>query len=147
MENIKNTTDAEEINIKEILFRYLVYWKLFVVGVVLSLLVAYTYLRYASNIYQTTAKIKVLDNSKGAMKLPSDITSLFSNSKVNIDNEIEVIKSHRLLEKVALDLNLNTAYYSDGNVVSTELWKNKPFKVIWLGPKDSVYLNKVSFSI
>lgn len=147
MENIKNTTDAEEINIKEILFRYLVYWKWFVVGVVLSLLVAYTYLRYASNIYQTTAKIKVLDNSKGAMKLPSDITSLFSNSKVNIDNEIEVIKSHRLLEKVALDLNLNTAYYSDGNIVSTELWKNKPFKVIWLSPKDSVYFKKVSFSI
>ena len=61
MENSKITPEVEEINIKEILFRYLGYWKLFVVGAVLSLLVAYTYLRYASNIYQTNAKIKVLD--------------------------------------------------------------------------------------
>lgn len=147
MENLKNTTDAEEINIKEIVFRYLVYWKWFIAGSVLCLFIAYSYLRYASEVYQTTAKIKVLDNSKGAMKLPSDITSLFSNSKVNIDNEIEVIKSHRLLERVAIDLNLNTTYYSDGNLKSTELWKNKPFKVIWLDPKDSVYLKKIAFSV
>ena len=105
MENLKITTDTEDINIKEILFKYLVYWKWFVVGAVLCVFVAYTYLRYAPVIFQTTAKIKILDNSKGGMKLPSDITSLFSNSKVNIDNEIEVIKSHRLLERVALDLN------------------------------------------
>ena len=147
MENIKNTTYTEEINIKELFFKYIYYWKWFVVGAVLSLFVAYTYLRYASNIYQTTAKIKVLDNSKGAMKLPSDITSLFSNSKVNIDNEIEVIKSHRILELVALNLNLNTTYFSEGNIVSSELWKNKPFKVIWLDPKESVYNKKLSFSI
>ena len=108
MENLKNTTDAEEINIKEIVFRYLVYWKWFIAGSVLCLFIAYSYLRYAPEVYQTTAKIKVLDNSKGAMKLPSDITSLFSNSKVNIDNEIEVIKSHRLLERVAIDLNFNS---------------------------------------
>jgi len=147
MENIKNTIDTEGINIKEIFFNYLMYWKWFVVGAVLSFFVAYTYLRYTPNVYQTTAKIKVLDNSKGAMKLPSDITSLFSNSKVNIDNEIEVIKSHRLMELVALNLNLNTAYYSEGNIVKSELWKNKPFKVIWLDSKDNVYNNKLSFSI
>jgi uncharacterized protein involved in exopolysaccharide biosynthesis len=103
MENIKNTIDTEGIKIKELFFNYLMYWKWFVVGAVLSFFVAYTYLRYTPNVYQTTAKIKVLDNSKGAMKLPSDITSLFSNSKVNIDNEIEVIKSHRLMELVALN--------------------------------------------
>ena len=147
MENIKNTIDTEGINIKELFFNYLMYWKWFVVGAVLSFFVAYTYLRYTPNIYQTTAKIKVLDNSKGAMKLPSDITSLFSNSKVNIENEIEVIKSHRLMELVALNLNLNTAYYSEGNIVKSELWKNKPFKVIWLDSKDSVYNEKLSFSI
>ena len=147
MENIKNTIDTEGINIKEMFFNYLMYWKWFVVGAVLSFFVAYTYLRYTPNIYQTTAKIKVLDNSKGAMKLPSDITSLFSNSKVNIENEIEVIKSYRLMELVALNLNLNTSYYSEGNIVKSELWKNKPFKVIWLDSKDSVYNEKLSFSI
>lgn len=141
-----NTT-PEDINIKETLLHYLVYWKWFVVGVVVCMSIALTYLRYSKDIYQTSAKIKILDNSQGGMKLPSDITSLFSNKKVNLDNEIEVIKSQRLLERVALALNLNTTYYSEGNVKSSEIWNNCPFKVIWLDPKDSINLKKVRFSI
>jgi tyrosine-protein kinase Etk/Wzc len=147
MENSTINTDAGEIHIKEILFKYLEYWKWFLVGAVLSVFAAYSYLRYAPVVYQTTAKIKILDNSKGGIKLPSDMTSLFSNSKVNIENEIEVIKSHRLLERVALALNLGTTYYSEGNVKSSELWKNKTFKVIWLDTKDSINLRKVSFVV
>jgi tyrosine-protein kinase Etk/Wzc len=137
MENTNSTRDVEDINIKEILLKYIYYWKWFVLGAVISLFAAYSYLRYSPVIYQTTAKIKILDNSKGGMKLPSDVTALFSNSKVNIDNEIEVIKSHRLLSRVALALDLTTTYYSEGKVKSSELWKNKPFKVIWLDAKDS----------
>lgn len=147
MENIKINTTPEDINIKVMLLQYLVYWKWFVVGVGLCLAIAFTYLRYSKDIYQTSAKIKILDNSQGGMKLPSDITSLFSNKKVNLDNEIEVIKSQRLLERVAVALDLNTTYYSEGNVKSSELWNDRPFKVIWLGLPDSVYRKKVKFSI
>jgi len=89
MENIKTNTTPEDINIKELLLQYLVYWKWFVVGVGLCLAFAFTYLRYSKDIYQTSAKIKILDNSQGGMKLPSDITSLFSNKKVNLDNELK----------------------------------------------------------
>jgi len=147
MENTNSTRDVEDINIKEILLKYIYYWKWFVLGAVISLFAAYSYLRYAPVIFQTTAKIKILDNSKGGMKLPSDVTALFSNSKVNIDNEIEVLKSHRLLSRVALALDLTTSYYSEGKIKSSELWKNKPFKVIWLDAKDSINSRKVSFDI
>ncbi len=147
MENKNNNSEIEEINIKEILFKYLAFWKWFVVGAMLSLIVAYTYLRYSSDIYQTTAKIKILDNTKGGMKLPSDVAALFSNSKVNLDNEIEVLKSHRLLELVAKNLNLETSYYTVGNIKTTELWKDRPFKVIWLDPKDSINTRKIKLEI
>ena len=147
MENKNNNLEIEEINIKEILFKYLAFWRWFVVGAMLSLIVAYTYLRYSSDIYQTTAKIKILDNTKGGMKLPSDVAALFSNSKVNLDNEIEVLKSHRLLELVAKNLNLETSYYTVGNIKTTELWKNRPFKVIWLDPKDSINTRKIKLEI
>jgi uncharacterized protein involved in exopolysaccharide biosynthesis len=116
-------------------------------GALLSLLVAYTYLRYASDIYQTTAKIKILDSSKGGIKLPSDVASLFSNSKVNLDNEMEVLKSHRLLELVAKNLNLETTYYTVGNIKTTELWKEKPFKVIWLDAKGNTNNKKTTFEL
>ena len=44
MENINNNTETEEINIKEILFKYFAFWRWFVIGVILSLFVAFTYL-------------------------------------------------------------------------------------------------------
>jgi capsular exopolysaccharide synthesis family protein len=147
MENLNKNSVIEEVNIKDILFRYLQFWKWFLAAAILSLSVAYTYLRYASDIYQTTAKIKILDNSKGGMKLPSDVAALFSNSKVNLDNEMEVLKSHRLLELVAKNLNLGTSYYSVGNVKTTELWKNIPFKVIWLDSKDNINTKKIAFEV
>ena len=147
MENLNKNSGIEDVNIKDILFRYLQFWKWFLAVAILSLSVAYTYLRYASDIYQTTAKIKILDNSKGGMKLPSDVAALFSNSKVNLDNEIEVLKSHRLLELVAKNLNLCTSYYSVGNIKTTELWKNKPFKVIWLDSKDNINTKKIAFEV
>jgi len=147
MENLNKNSGIEDVNIKDILFRYLQFWKWFLAVAILSLSVAYTYLRYASDIYQTTAKIKILDNSKGGMKLPSDVAALFSNSKVNLDNEMEVLKSHRLLELVTKDLNLCTSYYSVGNIKTTELWKNKPFKVIWLDSKDNINTKIIAFEV
>jgi Mrp family chromosome partitioning ATPase len=147
MDNLNKNSGIEDVNIKDILFRYLQFWKWFLAVAILSLSVAYTYLRYASDIYQTTAKIKILDNSKGGMKLPSDVAALFSNSKVNLDNEMEVLKSHRLLELVAKNLNLCTSYYSVGNIKTTELWKNKPFKVIWLDSKDNINTKKIAFEV
>ncbi len=147
MENINKNSGIEDINIKDILFKYLNFWKWFLAGAILSLSVAYTYLRYASDIFQTTAKIKILDNSKGGMKLPSDVAALFSNSKVNLDNEIEVLKSHRLLELVAKNLNLGTSYYSVGHIKTSEIWKKKPFSVIWLDVNDSIYERSNSFEI
>ena len=147
MENLNKNSGIEDVNIKDILFRYLQFWKWFLAVAILSLSVAYTYLRYASDIYKTTAKIKILDNSKGGMKLPSDVAALFSNSKVNLDNEMEVLKSHRLLELVAKNLNLCTSYYSVGNIKTTELWKNKPLKVIWLDSKDNINTKKIAFEV
>ena len=147
MENNNNNSEIQEINIKDILFKYLAFWRWFVAGTIVSLFVAFTYLRYASDIYQTTAKIKILDNSKGGMKLPSDVAALFSNSKVNLDNEIEVLKSHRLLELVATDLKLETSYFTIGNIKTSELWKKRPFKVIWLDSIDSINTRKILFEI
>ena len=89
----------------------------------------------------------MLDNTKGGMKLPSDVAALFSNSKVNLDNEIEVLKSHRLLERVAYNLNLGTTYFSVGNIKTSELWNEKPFKIIWIDNKDSKIEKRKSLTV
>ena len=144
--NIKLNTTPEE-NIKETILQYLIYWKWFVLGVVICSGVAFTYLRFSKTSYQTTAKIKFLDNSQDEIERSSDVNSIEFSDKVNLNNEIEVLKSQLLLRRVALDLNLTTTYYLDENINSTELWSNCPFKVIWLNTQDSINSKKNKFSI
>lgn len=141
------SADNVNVNIKETILQYLVYWKWFFLSLFISISIAFTYLRYSKKIYQTTAKIKILDNSEGKLALPSDLNSLFSSNKVNLENEIGIIKSQRLLRRVALSLNLTTTYYFDGKIKSEELWGNSPFKIIWLNAHETINPKKVEFSI
>ena len=47
----------ETINIRQILEQYLYYWKWFVLGIFLSLIIAFVYIKYAQKQYQVSAKI------------------------------------------------------------------------------------------
>ncbi len=140
-----NTTSED--NIKETIFQYSIYWKWFVLGIVFCFSSTFFYLRYSKNIYQTSAKIQFLDNAQGEIERSDDFNSLEFSNKVNLNNEIEVLKSQRLLRRVALALNLTTTYYLDEKINSSELWINCPFKVIWLNTHDSINLKTIKFSI
>jgi capsular exopolysaccharide synthesis family protein len=95
----------------------------------------------------SSAKIKILDNSTSPFKMPSDGFSLFGRSKVNLENEVEVIKSQRLLGNVVNDLNLTTIYSAIGYVTESEFWNDNPYSIEWLLPKDSLKTKTISFSI
>jgi capsular exopolysaccharide synthesis family protein len=145
MDNLNNNVE-ENFNIGDIISKYLSFWKWFVVCGLISLVAAFTYLRYTSSIYQTTVKIKILDNSKGGSPLP-ELSALFSNSRVNLSNEMEVLKSHRLIKRVTKDLNLSTSYFKVGNIKSPELWNDAPFKVFWVNSEGSILKEPISFHV
>lgn len=147
MENFENTSQEEDFNILETVYQYLGFWKWFVAGVILSVTVAHLYLRYTPEVYQTSAKIKILDDKKRFGMDLSDITSMFSGSKVNLDNEMEVLRSHRLLRRVVNKLNLTTSCYYVANIKTPEIWGDKPFKIIWLEGKDSMEQASFEFSM
>ena len=69
----------EEINLYEILFKYLAYWPWFVASVILCLCCTYMYLRYSTPVYTTSAKIliKEQDNYRSKSSTPlSDVMEL-----------------------------------------------------------------------
>ena len=51
--------------VQQMLFRYLPYWPLFVVMLILGVAAAYLYIRYAVPVYQANASILVKDEKKG----------------------------------------------------------------------------------
>lgn len=105
--------------IKQEFYKYLRYWAWFAFGILISLLVAFLYLRYTPRIYSSTAKMQVLNKQKG-LELPSS-AFIFNRSNINLENEIEILRSYRIVEKVVNNLNLTMEYYEEGNVRTTEI--------------------------
>lgn len=137
----------KEISIKDEVLKYLPYWYWILLGVVVSVFLAFIYLRYENNVYQTDAKIKILDNSNAAFKLPTDAVSIFGRGKVNLENEMEVMKSTRIVSQVVDKLNLTTSVYRLGKFKTTELWSDKPFDVIWAEDIETVNTKTFTFTV
>src|SRR6266540_3339946 len=129
----------EEINIKEIIFKFLRYWPWFIVACLISISFAFLYMRYTIPSYKITSKILIKDD-KGGPNSTQDILSELDvlNTKNNVDNEKEVLQTRYLMRKVVDELQLNINYFATGNIKSTELYQNCPFKINLLYLKDSI---------
>ncbi len=132
-----NQFDFEEnFDFKKEFFKYFHFWKYFVAAIGLFLVVAFLFLRYTSKVYTSTAKIKVLDKKESSLELPS-AEDLFSNSKINLENEIEVIKSYPILEQVVRNLKLTTSFVAIGDIMES-LELNAPFEFSSTISNDSI---------
>ena len=138
---------AIKINFKEEIFKYLRFWYLIVISIFFSLIAAYFYARYNDDSFQTTAKVQILDNSNSDFKLPTDGISIFGDDKVNLENEVEIMKSSRILGLVIDNLNLTTEIYSVGTIKTNELWKDAPFAIFWAQEKDTLDKKSLGFDI
>ena len=104
-------------------------WLLFVMSIVVCLSLAFVYLRYATPIYNVSAKVLLQDSQKGGSVLsPSDMLMDFGmQGKVsNVENEIELMSSLAVVRGAVLDAELYIKYYLN----EKELYKkNAPFAV------------------
>jgi tyrosine-protein kinase Etk/Wzc len=136
--------EAEEIDIKALTAKYLRYWYLFALGIIVCLTIAFLYLRYSTPQYSVSATMLIKDDKKGPDLADNAIFSDLDifNSKKNIDNEIEVLKSKTLMQRVLTELSLNTSFYKDGRVKVTEIYgRQVPVKLI-ISKLDSTAFNK-----
>ena len=123
MENKKLASYQQNQNrgqkIKLEITKYIRYWP-FILGVLfISLSVVFVQLRYTKKMYQSNAKIRILSNSKG-LELP-EAGFIFSKPNINLENNIEIIKSSKIWEELVVDLNLVTSFYQYGSVLLTEV--------------------------
>lgn len=144
-----NSEKTESIDLKKMLFKYLRYWYVFTIGTLLCLGIAFLYLRYYTvPLYRVNSTILIKDDNDGtgsaAAAAFSDL-SMFKSSK-NIDNEIEVLNSKSLMQRVVRELSLHSRYYVKERFKNREIYGSSlPFHVITAAP-DSIEYGK-SFSV
>ncbi|WP_026880156.1 GumC family protein [Hymenobacter norwichensis] len=124
----------ETKDIKRIISQYTRYWYLFLLGAIISIAIAFLYLRYYAvpqyNVYST---LLIKDDKSGQSLTNADALNDLSSFKStrNIDNETEVIKSKSLMRRVVSELGLATSYYTEGRVTDREVYGTAvPFKLI-----------------
>ena len=127
--------------------KYLPFWFWFVGFTAATLFIANFYLRYSPPVYQNSAKIKILDNSNSPFKMSTEGIFIVGKSKAKLGNDLQIIKSDRILEVVARELNLTTSYYLPGRIINSEQWKNSPVKIEWLSPDNMLDEKSLSLNL
>lgn len=129
--------DDEQFDIKKALSKYIRYWPWFILAIIICLVLGHFYLRYAPVVFESVAKIKIMDDSK-QLNISTDPLSLLNgNSTINLDNDIEVLKSYRILSHVVGEMDLDITYAIVGKIKTTQIW-DAPFIVSKEFPKDSL---------
>jgi tyrosine-protein kinase Etk/Wzc len=129
-----------ELDLMEVMFVYIRHWKWFVLSVFVFMLIGYFYVKLETPLYKIETDLLIKDN-KGSPGGQNDLLkdlNLFSTEKI-IDNEIQILKSDIILEKVATSLKLTTSYINVEGVRKKELYKDIPFEVELLKPSAQAY--------
>lgn len=110
--SIKKNDQGQQI--KQEIGKYFHYWPWFILSLGISILLSFLYVRYTPKVYNTTAKIKILNKTKG-LELPS-AAFVFNRSNINLENEIEILRSYRIIERVVDRLDLTVEFLEEGSV-------------------------------
>ncbi len=133
MNNNLNHQETEELSLREIIEQYARYWYFFVIGIVIALVIAFIYLRYTPELYQNKATIIIKDEKSQSpleMAAFSQFGGFLSRFKSNeIENELAIFNSKRIISEAVKELQLNIKYEVMGNIKTSEIYGYKPFEV------------------
>ncbi|HEX6892992.1 MAG TPA: polysaccharide biosynthesis tyrosine autokinase [Chryseolinea sp.] len=115
---------ADYIDVKQVVSKYIRYWYIFLISLIACLILAFLYLYWAVPQYRVVSTLLLKNEEADASPTSkSDLgeINLFS-TKQKIDNEIEVLKSNSLMQRVFSELSLNPTYHVKGQFKTKEIY-------------------------
>lgn len=146
MSDNKNTLIQDDVfDIKKIIFKFLYFWKYYILSVILCLLLGAIYTRYSNPMYKIHSKLLIQEpeSSNGASSgmLPSsqvmDFSGLFDVQN-NIYNELYILQTRDLLNRVVDKMDLTKVYRTEGSIRDVDQYKRTPFKAYFEPSSDSM---------
>lgn len=136
MESIQENEEKSSFDFATIYTALILNWKWFVLSLIICMGAAHIYLRYATPIYQSAAKLLIKDDegsSSSSFKGGNSIMSatnlgIISNSN-GIDNEMEILKSRTLAQQTVYDLKLYVNYRHEGKLKDHVLYGDQEVNI------------------
>ncbi|KAA1246927.1 polysaccharide biosynthesis tyrosine autokinase [Aquimarina sp. RZ0] len=148
--NHQNTLGNFDNTLKNTLLRYLKKWYWYAICVLITLSLAFIYLRYTPPQYKVTSKILIDDsnesNSGPDLSTFNDLM-VFNKSKSKLENEIELLRSRNLMIKVIKKLELNVRYYKKGRVLEVEDYPESNISINLVSDDSIFNKRKISFPV
>jgi capsular exopolysaccharide synthesis family protein len=139
--NQQKTTDNKNsvIDLNDLFQKMLFHWPLFLLVLLVTTTGALLYMKYKKPMYMSSAKLYLKDEKKGGGEEADALKSLsLFNSSKNIENEMEVLKSPILVEKVIAANGFNIRYYTKGTVKNEEIYNHPPLTIRVLSDSSKV---------
>jgi tyrosine-protein kinase Etk/Wzc len=148
-------TILDQKDIKKTLVKIFKNWYWIFIFMSLSIGASMVYLKRSTNVYGANTRILVKPQ-KNAFKDALSESLPGAPAKEDINNEIEVLRSTRIIDETVNRLNLDVSYYIKGRLRTGEIYQNVPFKVVdakildgsfYGAPFNIKIINKESFNL
>ncbi|TBO41410.1 GumC family protein [Pedobacter kyonggii] len=139
--NQEKTTNNKNsvIDLNDLFQKMLFHWPLYLLVLLAMVAGGMLYMKYKKPMYMSSAKLYLKDEKKGGGEEMDALKSLsLFNSGKNIENEMEVLKSPILVEKVIAANGFNIRYYIKGTVKNEEIYGRLPFTIRVLSDSSKV---------
>ena len=145
-ELFKNS-DEKPFDYKALLFEFVVRWPLIFSCVLLALGGAYVYLRYQPPVFSVSSTVLIKQGDKSKASAMGQLAAMQDLGTVsmanNFDNEVEILQSYSLIQKVVERLGLYITYAEARKQgYDIPLYSQTPVR-IWMSPDDAERLPSV----
>ena len=145
---VSKNTDIEttETNLlQQFIFKYMPYWPLFVILLVVSAIIASLYLKYKTPLYEVSASILIKDEKRGLDESKVlDALNLFGAKKI-VENEIEVLHSRSIISQTVTNLQLYAPIEERSGFSYHSAYTSCPVRVELENPDSLIEANRISF--
>ena len=139
MSEINNNTSAvnsaqqesySQINMMELLYKFLDKWYYFAAFVVFALVIAFLVNRYAPPKYEATTSLLIQSNDDVMKRMDMQTIMGGSSAKTDLQNAIVVLQSFTMAKNTVKAMGLYCDYYQRINFRNVDIYGKNPFEVI-----------------
>lgn len=143
VEQNQSSNEVSKFTLREVVFKYLAHLPLFLFSLAVCIGSSILYIRYKVPVYRAGTSMLVKGGDENTSFASSGNSSdliqsaLYGGKRVNLDNEIELMRSKTNLVKVVAKGQFNIDYYIDGSIKRTNIYKASFFDLIPIKISDS----------
>ncbi len=128
-----SSNDDSTLELRQLMQKYVQHWYWFVLAIIISLILATTYLKFSVNKYKTQTTIQLQNSSSSLfssqMSGLDPLNLMSSGTDKKIEDQIQILSSIKLISQTIDELGIQTEYYKKNKLKYVELYKQTPLEL------------------